>query len=813
MKTAKVLACCLLILPLAGPALRFGPDSRAKSQASHGKVSAQSLLLIGELRAAADVFRAGHYAAAAARYQTLAARGAAIHDTTFRARATANFGGCLFALHRYQPALQAFLEARGLAERAGDSSTLAGIDTNIASLYTETNDLDAAARWIEGTRERLTDPLDRREHLPQLLVQLATIRARQRRLPEALALFRQGTADAARAGDLNLYAIGWNRLGEELLLQHDLAGAEPPLLEAYRVRKLHHLPLYTSYRSLGRLRLEQGDLRSASVLLDHAVELASGPRGQIPTWDLYDSRGRVRLAEGRLREALDDLRTSVRLGRAWRWSAVRDDAGRIGEEGWLDHVHAAFIEAGNRLYLQTGDPALLRETFEVLEENRASSLRLLHAARSGILPADYWETLAALQSAELRALGSGNAADQEASAAARAAVARLEASLAWQPAPGEGSLLSRAQRALDGDTALFSFHLGESISWLWAVDREGIELHALPSRAALKRQAQAAAGAVRESRPGAAEDAAALYQSLFGGLTARLRHKQRWLMALDDSLYNVPLAALVTARGNRPTYLVELHTVQVIPGVGWWLEAGRQAAPLAPLFVGIGDPVYNTADSRLASRPQQASIRKAGFPRLLAAGISLPRLVGSASELAACARAWGGDRRLLTGAAANRRNLLEQLRRNPAVVHFATHVLETEDAPSDAAIALSLVEGGEMPLLRPAEIAQWRIRAGLVVLSGCHSAAGEVLPATGLLGLTRAWLAAGADGVVGSQWATTDDSGALFSAFYRHLRRAAVPSPAQALRAAQLEMLHSAGWHADPRYWGAYFAMGIESIQ
>lgn len=811
MKTAKVLACCLLILPLAGPAFRFG-KSRARSRESREEGSSQRLFLTAELRAAADVFRAGHYIAAADRFRALAARGALIHDFTFAARATANFGGCLFALHRYQPALQAFLEARALAEHAGDSSTLAGIDTNIASLYTETNDLDAAARWIEGTRERLINPQDRRAHLPELLLQLATIRARQRRFPEALALFRQGTADAARAGDLNLYAIGWNRLGEELLLQHNLAGAEPPLIEAYRVRKLHHLPLYTSYRSLGRLRLEQGDLRSASLLLDRAVALASGPRGQIPTWDLYASRGRVRLAQGRLPEALDDLRTAVRLGRAWRWSAVPDDAGRIGEEGWLEHVVAAFIEAGNRLYLRTGDPALPRETFEVLEENRASSLRLLHAARSGILPADYWEAMAALQAAEVRALRSGNAEDQEAAASARASVARLEASLAWQPAPGDGTLLGRARQALGSDAALCSFHLGERVSWLWAVDREGIELHVLPPRAELTRQVAEAAAALQANPPAASGEGEALYRGLFGGLTARLRLKQRWLLALDDSLYDAPLAALAATAGNRPTYLVELHTLQVIPGVGWWLEAGRHRTPLSPLFVGIGDPVYNAADSRLAPPAPKSLVRPASFLRLPRPGFTLPRLVGSGSELAACARAWNGDSRLLTGGAASRSNLQDQLQRNPSVVHFATHVLETDDGPSNAAIALSL-EAGETALLRPSTIAQWHIRTGLVVLSGCHSAAGEVLPGTGLLGLTRAWLAAGADDVVGSQWATTDDSGGLFNAFYRNLRRAGVPYPAQALRAAQLEMLHAGDWHADPRYWGAYFVMGIEGIQ
>ena len=81
------------------------------------------------------------------------------------------------------------------------------------------------------------------------------------------------------------------------------------------MRKLNHLALDVSYRSLGRLRLEQGDLASAAALLDRAVELSAQPQGWIPTWDIYHYRGRVRMAQGRLRDALADLRIAVRLAR------------------------------------------------------------------------------------------------------------------------------------------------------------------------------------------------------------------------------------------------------------------------------------------------------------------------------------------------------------------------------------------------------------------------------------------------------------------------------------------------------------------
>ena len=116
---------------------------------------------------------------------------------------------------------------------------------------------------------------------------------------------------------------------------------------------------------------------------------------------------------------------------------------------------------------------------------------------------------------------------------------------------------------------------------------------------------------------------------------------------------------------------------------------------------------------------------------------------------------------------------------------------------------------GKPETLDPAEIASWRVNADLVALSGCHSSAGAVLPGSGLLGLTRAWLAAGARGVLASHWPVPDDGGPLFAAFYRNLGRLG-QNPAAALRAAQIEMAAAGGWRANPRYWAAYFVMGKE---
>jgi len=131
------------------------------------------------------------------------------------------------------------------------------------------------------------------------------------------------------------------------------------------------------------------------------------------------------------------------------------------------------------------------------------------------------------------------------------------------------------------------------------------------------------------------------------------------------------------------------------------------------------------------------------------------------------------------------------MRRNPAVVHFATHVLESSECPAYGMIALSLTEGKEAELLTPFEIRPLENRRGphcaerVLLRPGCGAAWNRAD------GLTRAWLAAGARAVVSSRWPTPDEDGPLFQALYRNLRTGRRADPGEALRTAQLEMIRS----------------------
>jgi CHAT domain-containing protein len=204
--------------------------------------------------------------------------------------------------------------------------------------------------------------------------------------------------------------------------------------------------------------------------------------------------------------------------------------------------------------------------------------------------------------------------------------------------------------------------------------------------------------------------------------------------------------------------------------------------------------VYNAADARFRGSE--------GTPEY-----SLPRLAGTEHEVEACARAWHGqDTRLLTGTRAAIGEFRSAAAGGASILHFATHVVPGSGDYRSGLIALSLNHSGEMELLGPKEILASPVSADLVVMNGCHSAQGESVRSNGRMGLTRAWIGAGAGSVLATQWDIRDaDSEQLMVGFYTALRKAPEKGLAEALRRAQLEALH-----ADPRNvkrWASYYLL------
>jgi CHAT domain-containing protein len=176
-------------------------------------------------------------------------------------------------------------------------------------------------------------------------------------------------------------------------------------------------------------------------------------------------------------------------------------------------------------------------------------------------------------------------------------------------------------------------------------------------------------------------------------------------------------------------------------------------------------------------------------PRQSTLDAPLPRLPGARVEVGAI----GGQLRrhqatTLQDAAATEARVRE-LVSDRGVLHFATHAVVRDDDPFSSYIALGpsgpdrVADG----VLTAEEVYGLRLRADLVVLSACRSAAGAVR-GDAMATFARAFLYAGTASLVASLWDVADEpTNRLVPAFYRSWLRGA--DKATALRRAQLQLL------------------------
>jgi CHAT domain-containing protein len=230
--------------------------------------------------------------------------------------------------------------------------------------------------------------------------------------------------------------------------------------------------------------------------------------------------------------------------------------------------------------------------------------------------------------------------------------------------------------------------------------------------------------------------------------------------------------------------------------------------------------VFSTADSRLKGR-SAAAPAASEETRLLQhleaaaevkeAPLAIPRLPFTARE---AERILGVARGMKTFAAtgfdASREAATGGQLSDYRYIHFATHGYLNTERPALSALVLAQFDRQGKPVdgfLRVADVYNARLSADLVVLSACQTGLGQEVRGEGLMGLTRAFLYAGAPRVIVSLWNVNDEATAeLMAVFYRGLLREG-RTPAAALTAAQMELRGRKRWES-PYYWAAFVQHG-----
>jgi CHAT domain-containing protein len=744
-------------------------------------------------------FQSGDYDAAAGMYtrglELSRARGDAFNAACF----LAGFGNYLVLTHQYSNAAEAYRQATAAALNAGHHDLAVRVAVNRATLYRRMGEKRAAVEAMHEVRDIVPS-----RPPAWLLIQAGNLASDEVGIERAAPYFTAAAEQAATDGDSSTQASALAQLGYLQLRTGHVADADRALTEAFRIRRMSgNLQTASLFFSLSMLRLAQGDHASALHLIDRALESPAKATAVAPAFLRYQ-RARVLAESGRFEEAAGEYETAIEYARDWRLRVVPADTFRMGADVSLQQIYSGYIDAEMALFRKTGNRDFERRSFELAEINRAASLRETTQEKS--FPSSYWEGVANLRTAIAAEIAGDSTAGDRADRLRKRLIQHEYGSECVgcgfshrikERSSSEKSL-SDLQHRLGAGEALLSFHTSERASYVWAMTRETFESHLLPGR---KEIADAVAAFDRAFGQGTAEisrTGTVLRRHLLGQLSAKVASKPAWILSVDDPLHGVPFGAFPAA-DDGSGFLMESHSIRIIPGASM-MRASALPPVVSTRFIGFADGIYNGADPRWATTAQPAATE-------------LPRLPGTRQEVLASAASWGGDNEIFTGADLGRVSVQRITSGTAAIVHFGTHVVADRSTRGSLVMALGLNSSGQPENLTPTEISGWRCPAGMIVLSGCHSGTGEALPGAGLIGLTRAWLLAGAQAVTATYWPITDDAGDFFTVFYKQLQQRAkngisASSAAESLRAAQLEILRGGGRHARPEYWAAFFVVG-----
>lgn len=741
------------------------------------------------------------------------------------ARCHGNRGRVLTILGRHQDAIQELERARDLFEVTGDRSDARQVERAIGDRQMEIGHYAAALQTYDRWRSAGGD--DRADALVEYASNVATCYLRLNRPAEGLAILDQTEPELRRIDDPQLaseFAI--RRVAARLLLEpaHVALDVIDDALDRYHAAAAQARTWLLVQRAVVLLRDRDAvDALHASL---EATELAraSGIKGLVV--DGLNQQGRALIALGQFGEAGRCLDRARRIGRSIDSPAVLyqtyESLGLLAEaEGRLRTAERCYARAVRHLEReQRGVIFEFRDSFVADRTSVYERLARLHVESGRFERA--WATVEQMKSRALIDAISGTVAVRPRGSpetrrllrdltrareryAAASAAGRTEyaATPAGEEIPTEKlalerrieSLIQRLQVAgaaddlttlfgivsdtsrpsLEPDTMLLEFcFLGDDLLRFCA-DQTGIHgeilVGAVPQAERLVRafrlNLDATAHSPPEDRARLAMQAqtilARLYTLLLDGIS-ELNAMRALVVVPHGFLHYLPFHALYD--GDR--YLVERIAVSYAPSAAVYgvCRTRRQSSTTKPLILGYS------------------------------AGGVLPYALEEVEAIGAILTAPVHREESARG------TLLYTTGRRAGLIHIAAHGSFRGDAP-----LFSHIELADGPLTT-ADVFNLELRSGLVVLSACETGRAVVGGGDELAGITRAFLYAGASGLLVTQWRVEDVSTAdIMSRFYEEVVQGT--RTATALGKVQAA---SAAAHLHPYFWAAFQIIGDDRV-
>jgi CHAT domain-containing protein len=704
-------------------------------------------------------------------------------------------------LYQHDLAESYFIQALDLAQLINDLSAQTLALTDLANLYYHQGEKAQALEYIARAQR-----LNKKRNVgtaPALLCLLGQINQEDGLIEEAKGAFEQALA---------IYEKTLNAEGQVRALC-----------------SLSSLDLLSSQK--------QAALEKAQQAVDIAEKQAKSSTSHAERTDARELQWRARLSRARAERALGQKASALK---SYSW-AINHFEGVWLARNIITEARAIAsreeIQAGYREYVDLKiEHGEFKEAYELADQFKARAILSFSKARQlkpvsmdsnqAAIVLDLSKSLGALR---LQALAPNISLEQKAKlqkeiddivlklqeAQLPDEMANSRDRLIWSKLANTDHL--QKQMARDQMT-LAEFSLGEERSFVWFFTPKDFFFETLPGRKEIEKAVisylalLAAAPNHLHLERGLTKLKARgeeLFSTLFGSLAAQIEPGRRLIVVPDGLLHYLPFETLI--RNGR--YLVEDHDISYNSSanmLGLWQDSGSRVESGDKMeLLAVGDPLFEPGAKAAGGNGLRTRSSKPAQKMAAARGVRLPPLPRTRDEIQYIANLFPADRRKIflgrhSTEEAIKRESLERYRR----LHFATHSRINEKSPLLSAVALAPGDDAEEDgFLEVSEISRLNLDCDLVVVSACQTGRGQLLSAEGIVGLSRAFLFAGARSVVVSLWNVTDASTSrLMKGFYKHLVSGI--GNAAALREAKLQMIRLGGQTQHPYYWASFVMVG-----
>jgi len=327
-------------------------------------------------------------------------------------------------------------------------------------------------------------------------------------------------------------------------------------------------------------------------------------------------------------------------------------------------------------------------------------------------------------------------------------------------------------------TILF-YWLSEKQSYLWAITPQKTAMFTLPPKSEIELVAQRYRKALSEQQeflPRTTDDGLALYHKLVEPAATLIPKNAKIFIIPDRSLNTLNFESLLVP-GSTPHYWIEDATITDASSLRLLAASPTKAKHMENVLL---------------------------FGNAVAANADYPELRKAAAEMESIEKHFQPKQeQVFAREQATPAAYLASKPEQYSYIHFVAHGTASRMSPLDSAIVLSRSNAQEDSFkLYARDIIHHPLHAQLVTISTCYGAGARAYSGEGLVGLSWAFLRAGAHNVIGALWEVSDvATPQLMDELYRELEKGKTPDIA--LRNAKLTLLKSSSY-SKPFYWAPF---------